>query len=88
MAEINLFGEMQQELKPANKFVSEYQKWKARNNYRDAVDKKSCKSCEHRLRVHYHDKIYHKCNLMGVSSSEATDIRLKKVCDLFEEENG
>ena len=65
---------------------SEYQQFKRVNNYGSAVYKdKSCKHCVNKRKFHYNGKNYYKCILIGVSHSEATDIRLNRVCDKFEE---
>ena len=34
----------------------------------------------------YHNKRYWKCRLLGITASEATDIRKSYVCDKWEEE--
>lgn len=36
-----------------------------------------CKDCIHCIRVDTYNRHYYKCDLIGISSSEATDIRLK-----------
>lgn len=47
---------------------------------------KTCKECKYHKAFKYHYKTYHKCEKMGISSSEATDIRLKDcACRLFED---
>jgi len=64
--------------------LSLYQRIKLGNAYRLASDKtESCRYCIHRHHYKYHDKHYHKCDLIGVSHSEATDIRLKNTCNKF-----
>lgn len=46
---------------------------------------KICKDCKYHKRFDYHHKYYHKCEKIGISNSEATDIRLKDVaCNLYE----
>ena len=71
-----------------NEFIkcnSQYQKFKYVNNYRVSereVDK--CLVCKHSCHIQGNVKKYYKCRLLGVSSSEATDIRLRNVCDLFD----
>ena len=44
-----------------------------------------CKECQHCIRyILRNGKSYYKCQKMGISSSEATDIRLKDYsCNLF-----
>lgn len=84
----DLFGE----LRPVKEFLNEedrmrneskYQEFKRSNHYRRADGYNRCKFCKHHFAMHYHDKVYHKCKLLGVSNSEATDIRVRNVCDLF-----
>lgn len=36
-----------------------------------------CKDCIHCIRLNGNNKYYYKCEIMGISSSTATDIRLK-----------
>ena len=44
-----------------------------------------CKECRNVLYYRYNNKVFYKCAKIGISSSSATDIRLKdKSCDLFE----
>lgn len=48
---------------------------------------KTCKECKHLKIFKQHYKTYYKCEKMGVTSSEATDIRLKDcACKLFKGE--
>lgn len=43
-----------------------------------------CKDCVYHKCLHYNNKNYHKCKMIGISNSEATDIRLKDfACNLF-----
>ena len=77
---LNLFGDMQ-EMEPPNEPKSKYQRFKSMNHYQVSDNVESCKSCAHCLKMEYHNKNYYKCELMGVSHSEASDIRLKMVCD-------
>lgn len=82
MERMDLFGEIHDDdIKPA---IGKYKLFKARNKYRDATETESCKNCIHHFAGDYHMKTYHKCNKMGASHSEASDIRLKKVCNLWE----
>ena len=47
---------------------------------------KTCKTCSHLLRQHWNERNYYKCELWYISSSEATDIRLKnQACGRYEE---
>lgn len=62
-----------------------YQAVKRRSNYRQTTAKeKCCKYCKNKRTFEYHNKNYHKCMLIGISHSEATDIRLGNVCDKWE----
>ena len=72
------------ELPPVPPRKSVYQKWKFENKYRKAENKeKRCKNCIHRF-TRYRQRYYHKCLLLGLSGSQATDITLSSVCDNFE----
>ena len=43
-----------------------------------------CKDCCHLISGKYHDKRYHKCELYGMSHSEATDWRLSyQACGMY-----
>ena len=66
-------------------FKSKYQKWKFNNNYRkaDFMSDIRCKNCRY-LITKQCSKIYNKCELLGISGSSATDIRLSNVCKNFE----
>lgn len=66
-------------------FRSKYQKWKYDNNYRkaDYLSDIRCKNCKYLIKRQY-SKNYYKCELLGESSSPATDIRLSNVCKNFE----
>lgn len=45
---------------------------------------KTCKECDHFISGEWHDKHYHKCELYGMSHSEATDWRLSwMACGMF-----
>ena len=57
--------------------------FRKKNGY---LEGKYCKDCKYHHRFDYHYKYYHKCEKLGISNSEATDIRLKDVaCNLYEE---
>lgn len=48
---------------------------------------KTCKECIYHKAFSYHYKTFHKCEKMGITQSEATDIRLKDcACKLFKGE--
>ena len=79
---LNLFGEDQE---PDKKVTGHFKTWRQRNGYKKSVSfEKQCRICRHLRTFEYHNKKYHKCSLQGVSQSEASDIRLSDVCDLFE----
>lgn len=47
---------------------------------------KQCKNCKYHHRLEYNNKYYHKCKRLGITQSNATDIRLKDIaCLLYEE---
>jgi hypothetical protein len=80
----NLFGEIV-EAEPKIKIrQSIYQRFKFYNNYRKCDGLVKCGNCKHHKAFAYHNKIYHKCELLGISNSEATDIRVSSVCDKWE----
>lgn len=58
---------------------------KKRMGFREQSDDPTttCKYCAHRITINHHNKRYFKCALIGVSQSEATDIRLKNTCNRF-----
>lgn len=70
-------------LKPRSK----YQQWKFDNNYCKANTDKRCKNCKNLVIKEEAYKKFHKCILLGLSSSSATDIRLNNVCNLFTQKN-
>jgi len=78
----DLFGDPLTEDKPAP--VGPIQKLKAHLKYREGTKTKCCGTCSQHRAFDYHEKIYHKCMQIGFSHSEATDIRLKNVCDRWE----
>lgn len=67
------------------KGLSKYKKFKKSKRYRKAQESHvRCKYCTSLQRwIHPTDKHYYKCSQMGGSWSEASDIRLSYVCDLF-----
>ena len=60
-------------------FRSKYLKWKFINQYKKAENNKCCKNCKHLIKSKYY-----KCELLGISNSTATDIRLSNTCIQFE----
>ena len=86
MKSINLFGDLQEIIEP-RKYYSSYQLAKLSIKYRLADDKKrSCKYCSNCFGVRGYNKTFYKCKLIGNSSSEATDIKLKMTCNEFTDE--
>jgi hypothetical protein len=86
MKVLNLFGEMQEMELPKKPYPpSVYQQFKINNHYRLGTKERRCKLCEHSRRKVL-AKTYYKCVMMGCSSSPASDIRLKNVCDKFEKD--
>lgn len=48
-----------------------------------------CKDCDHFLRERYRDKTYRKCEVYGVTSSEASDWNVSyQACGLFDKPYG
>ncbi len=47
-----------------------------------------CRTCRHCVKIIHNGKTYYKCTLLGISNSEATDIRLSYVCDRWEKRRG
>ena len=87
MKTVNLFGEIVDIDFTQHKNNSRYQLFKQRHNYMKATYKAiSCKTCDHHFRLEYHNKYYHKCELLGISNSEATDIRVSSVCNRWEKD--
>ncbi len=83
MKVVNLFGEIvESEQNKKRGSMSPYQRFKAVNKYRKS-DGPQCKTCEYHVIFRHHDKRYHKCELIGISNSEATDIRVSYVCNKF-----
>ncbi len=82
---IDLFGQ-DQRYSPEPKRSSCYQIFKRNNHYRRAARKsdEKCRHCVHHKINSSFDRPYHKCEMMGISSSVASDILVKNVCDKFE----
>ncbi len=86
MKTVNLFGETVEVIPKINRSQSSYQRFKILNHYGKVIGGfKRCKTCDHHRVFEYHDKYYHKCELLGISNSEATDIRVSYVCDKWKE---
>ena len=84
MKQIDIYGnevEAEDLLPPTRETLKE--KFRRKYGY---LDGKYCKDCKYHHRFDYHYKYYHKCEKLGISNSEATDIRLKDIaCNLYEE---
>ncbi len=60
-------------------------KYKTMQRIYGTTEGKTCKTCRHLLRQHWNKRNYYKCELWYISSSEATDIRLKnQACGRYE----
>ena len=82
----NLFGEMV-DVEGKKTQRSPYQRIKNKNRYRGRnIPSQSCKTCKFHIVSDYHNKRYHKCELIGFSPSTATDIKVSNVCDKWEQE--
>jgi len=76
---LNLFGEDQE---PDKKTIGHYKIWRAKNEYGKSLSlERQCRNCTYKRSFDYHNKCYHKCELQGISQSEASDIRLSNVCE-------
>ncbi len=81
----DLFGYEVDELPKDKGRASKYQIWRNINYYRRAEDKEmSCETCKNRATRHPNKRQYHKCILIGMSFSSATDIRLRDICNRWE----
>jgi hypothetical protein len=80
----DLFGN---ELKPEKLLAhSGFKRLKQNLHYCKSNDKnKCCKKCKNLVCQESYRKRYYKCHRIGISRSEATDIRLSYVCILFKE---
>ena len=62
-----------------------YKRLKYARGYKRSNDPiRRCKYCRHCVKVYGNTRDYYKCRLIGISSSEATDIRLRNVCMLWD----
>lgn len=78
----DLFGDEIREAPPPARGI--IQKRKALLKYRAGTAAQCCGNCANHIKTDHHYKTYHKCALVGMSHSTATDIRLKCVCDCWE----
>lgn len=74
------------QIKPEAKIKGKYRKWKYDANYRKSYANICCSTCKNLWVLNNGYKNFYKCNVMGISNSEATDIRLSYVCDYFKGE--
>lgn len=58
-----------------------FKKWKVENFYRKSDGDKKCGNCCSFVELEHHNKTYFKCKLLGISNSEASDIRKSYVCN-------
>jgi hypothetical protein len=70
----DLFGGESRIIEPS---ASPYKDFKIYRNYRKATGKENCSNCEYSL---INNK-WRKCNLMGASNSQNTDVSRNKVCN-------
>ena len=84
--QITLFDVDNQPIKVT--FRSNYQKWKYENKYckADQYSDIRCGNCKYMFGVRLLKRIVYKCELLGISHSQATDIRLSNTCRNFEPE--
>ena len=90
MKQLDIFGKETDinSLAPTNDIKTKDRtiKGKFRSSFGFYKDHK-CKECQHHIVLHCNNKNFHKCRMIGISSSRATDIRLKDyACKLFIEE--
>ena len=64
-----------------------YQLLRAKMEYRKSNDPViRCKNCKYLMRIKYHEKTYFKCQWIGCSASQSSDIILSAVCRRFDEQ--
>ena len=81
MKDTNLFGEPDDFTIQHKEAHGVFMKWKQDNQYHKATNTKKCGNCRYSVCCEYHNKNYYKCHLMGLSRSEASDIRVSYVCN-------
>jgi hypothetical protein len=76
------------QVKPIIKHKSKYKKWQYEANYRKSETPilRSCQNCNNCVGFTNGHRNWYKCNLQGISHSQATDITLKSVCDYWQQE--
>lgn len=81
---IDLFGnEISEIVKPKQQYLTLRQK-RLEHYRRSESNTVRCGTCLRHVVCEYHNKRYHKCEVLGLSHSSATDIALRNVCDLWE----
>lgn len=86
--QVDIFGnEIPIDQIPQQKQIVGAKKYKTMQQLHGTSEGKTCKTCKHCVAYRHNFKTYYKCDLWIVSSSKATDIRLKNTaCKKYEEE--
>jgi hypothetical protein len=79
----SLFGEEIPEKDEKPKRRGKYQAFKEDNNYRKALLGEGCRNCHFGFKTAHRTREYWKCEKMGVSHSESSDVRAFNICDLY-----
>ena len=79
----SLFGDPIDEIPPRKK-TGFAEIFKSKNHYRKSDKSEKCANCKYLHKAHHHGKRYNKCDILGDTRGEATDIRISYVCDLYE----
>ena len=86
--QIDIFGDMI----PIEEALEKKERETIKSRFRKMYgydDTHRCGDCKFLCAYHPNDHTYYKCNLMGISASEATDIRLKDpACTRWEQGPG
>jgi len=84
MTEIDLFGEEYDPTADGPRHKGIFQRKKIDMHYqRSPYSDKKCANCGNRI-TKRHNRLYHKCEIVGDTASVATDIRLGYYCRLWE----
>lgn len=83
MKNLDLFqeGETDVPVGEEKKMLSKYQRTKLFYNYRKATGSNKCGNCAEHVKKHGNTSTYHKCKIIGLSDSMATDIQVGAVCN-------
>lgn len=85
---VDLFGREVVEQAPKRKALASIERELGGLNYRPSTVKSvRCATCAHCV-IRQWSKRYYKCELVGMSRSESTDIRANHVCDAWEQGGG